>query len=178
VQNQEIATLVKRVQKGDEIALFSLVDSFSGIAFAMSYSLLGNAEDAEEVAQDALMSAIDKLPQLRKPGSFKAWLLSIVRNASIDKLRSRPTTQPLADGDLPLNDSVESKIHVKEALSLLEEQHRLPLMLFYFDGYSAAAVAETLNISLDAAYARLSRARKQLREVLEPSSGKENCDAL
>jgi len=60
---------------------------------------------------------------------------------------------------------------LQSALAKLSEEHRLALMLFYFDGRSTKNIAETLEISQGAVLARLSRARKRLRKLLEAAGG-------
>ena len=64
-----------------------------------------------------------------------------------------------------LNDDPDDTLN--QALARLSEKHRLPLLLFYFDGRDTVAVAEALDITVSAAATRLCRARRALRAILE-----------
>src|SRR3990172_1988131 len=80
--------LIQAAQKGDLDAFNRLVLDYQGLAFNLAYRLLGDDPSAQDVTQDAFISAYKNLRSYRG-GSFKAWLLRIVTNGSYDELRRR-----------------------------------------------------------------------------------------
>ena len=81
------AHLVAQVRKGDEQAFEILVRRHLGAAHSFAYSILGEDADADDVCQDAFIIALRRVEQCRAPERFRAWLLAIVRNAAIEKVR-------------------------------------------------------------------------------------------
>jgi len=134
--------LVASCRNGSASAYASLAKEYSGRIFAICYGMLGNAHDAEDIAQQTLLKGFANIGQIRRNEKFGAWISRIAKNLC----------------EYP---------ELERALAELSEEHRLALMLYYFDGQSAKALAETFEISEGAAQARLSRARKQLRKLLQ-----------
>jgi RNA polymerase sigma-70 factor (ECF subfamily) len=130
--------------------------------------MLGNVHDAEDIAQQALLKGFTDIEQLRDSEHFGAWIGRIARNLCIDFLRKRRREQ---DAHVKRAEDAESRSReypgLQDALAKLPRRYRLALMLYYFDGRSTENIAETLEISRAAVYARMSRARKRLRRLLE-----------
>ncbi|UCF14017.1 MAG: RNA polymerase sigma factor [Phycisphaerales bacterium] len=160
--------LVAACRDGDCSAYASLVKSYSGRIFAVCYGILGNTHDAEDVAQQTLLRGFANIRQIRRNESFGAWISRIARNLCVDFLRRQKRRRSLRAGEVT-SDRQSSQEHpeLRKALAELSEEHRLALMLYYFDGCSTKAVAEAFEISEGAAQARLSRARRQLRKLLQ-----------
>ncbi len=164
--------LVAACREGDRSAYASLVKSYSGRIFAICYGTLGNAHDAEDIAQQTLLRGFSNIGQMRRNEKFGAWISRIAKNQCVDFIRRQKRRQGLRAGKVALGPG-NSHEHpeLRKALADLTEEDRLVLMLYYFDGHSAKAVAEAFEISEGAALTRLSRARKQLRRLLQAKGG-------
>jgi RNA polymerase sigma-70 factor (ECF subfamily) len=161
--------LVELTRIADRRAYAELVRAYSGRVFAICLAIVGDAHDAEDIAQQTLLKGFTEIIQLRNPRRFGTWIAQIARNLSIDFLRAKSVSAGSRVGlakqqVTALNDHSE----LTAALSKLPKEYRETLMLYYFDGRSAVSVAEALGTSEQAVHTRLSRARKMLRKMLEP----------
>ncbi|MGH2459389.1 MAG: RNA polymerase sigma factor, partial [Chloroflexota bacterium] len=86
--NDDEADRIAKARQGDTVAFNQLVLTYQGLAFNVALRLVGDADTAADVTQDAFLSAYRHLDQF-KGGSFRSWVLRIVTNASYDVLRSR-----------------------------------------------------------------------------------------
>jgi RNA polymerase sigma-70 factor, ECF subfamily len=154
--------------------LTALIEEHSEFLYRFAYRLSGSAADAEDLVQQAFLSAHTKFSQLREPSKARAWLVAVVRNAYRKSIRrERPLTfstmntspEPVTESDLEQLLSAES---VQEALNELPEEFRAPLILFYFDDFSYKDIAELLDIPIGTVMSRLSRGKAYLRQKLLP----------
>jgi len=159
--------LVASCRDGDTSAYASLVKEYSGRIFAICYGMLGDAHDAEDIAQQTLLRGLANIRQIRRNEKFGPWITRIARNLCVDYIRKRQRRRSVRTNEVAAGrEGSQEHPELTEALAELSEEHRLALMLYYFDGRSAKAVAEAFEITEGAALARLSRARKQLRKRL------------
>ena len=164
--------LVASCRNADSSADTHIVKAYSGRVFAICLGMLGNTHDAEDVAQQTLLKAITNIKQLRRQEQVGAWISRIAKNLCIDFIREQKRRRSsLAEQAVASRNNSREYPELKRALAKLSEEYRLALMLYYFDGRSTKAIAETLEISKAAAQARLRRARKQLRKLLETEGG-------
>ena len=164
----ELEGLVAACRDGDCLAYASLVKSYSGHIFAVCYGILGNTHDAEDVAQQTLLRGFTNIRQIRRNESFGSWISRIARNLCVDFLRRQKRRRSYHAGEAAADrQGLQEYPELRKALAELPEEHRLVLMLYYFDGRSVRAIAEAFEISESAALARLSRARKHLRKLLQ-----------
>src|SRR5437016_1733049 len=89
IAQQDEAGLVARAVAGERAAFGILVERYAGVARRVARAVLGNAEDADDAAQDAMLSALVKLDQYDARRPFGPWLLRIVANAATDRRRRR-----------------------------------------------------------------------------------------
>jgi len=149
-----------------------LAKDYGNRVFAVCFGMLGNSHDAEDVAQQTLLKGFANIEQLEDEQKFGAWICKIARNLCVDfirKQRREKTIDPACVVQRQNGRKDYTELH--SALTKLSEEYRVALMLYYFDGQSTRSVAEAMGISEAAAQTRLSRARKQLREVLEANRG-------
>jgi RNA polymerase sigma-70 factor (ECF subfamily) len=166
------AKIVEACLAGDGRAYAGLVRRHGRRVYAICLAMTGSAEDAEDMAQEALMRGFTELGSLRDRDRFGPWIAAIAGNACRNFLKKRSRR----DGDVSIAADcpaagADDLSDLREALGRLPEQHRLPLMLYYFDGRSAENLAAVLGISCDAVYVRLCRARRELRKLLEGAGG-------
>lgn len=132
----------------------------------------GDAHDAEDIAQQALLKGLADINQLRDSERFGAWIARIAKNLCIDYIRKQRHKQNCnVESTAASQNSSKEYPELRMALAKLSEEHRLALMLYYFDGRSTRSIAQTFMISEAAAQTRISRARKQLRKLLEAEGG-------
>jgi RNA polymerase sigma-70 factor (ECF subfamily) len=173
--DQELAAASRA---GDREAYAALVRRHAGRVYAICLGVLGNADDSEDVAQEAFVKGMARIGTLRDGAQFAGWIATIARNLCRDLIRVRARRRELLErqtneldgtGDRSPDVADFSALHA--ALARLPEQYRLPLMLFYFDGQSTARLAGELGISRGAACTRLSRGRRELRRLLLEQEG-------
>lgn len=179
--------LIQEAQKGDLNAFNRLVLNYQGLAFNVAYRLLGDDASAEDVTQEAFISAYKNLRNYRG-GSFKAWLLRIVTNGSYDELRrhkrrpqvplepeekdgdNRADPAWLADrGESPqdLTERAELSAAIQRCLSQLEDEFRAAVVLVDVQGMDYAEAAQILGRPLGTVKSRLARARSRLQLCLQ-----------
>lgn len=142
---------------------------------AICLSHLGQQADAEDAAQEIFLRGFRKLSTLHDPAHFKAWIDQIARNHCRDLLRRRnrrpespwdAAAEALADPS-PAGRTDDEFLDLRRALAQLPDEHRLPLVMYYFNGRDTRAVAHELGLSKGGACSRLFRARMALRARLE-----------
>ncbi|MGE5293452.1 MAG: RNA polymerase sigma factor [Solirubrobacterales bacterium] len=155
-------------RRGDRAAYGDLIRAYSGRVFAVCFGMLGNRHDAEDVTQQTLLKGFVQIRTLRDSDRFAPWIVRIARNLCIDVLRARRHKGiPSGPSDAREESDPDECRRLEQALNGLSEEYRVPLLLFYFDGRSTQSIAETLGLTQANIQTRLSRARRQLRRLLE-----------
>ena len=167
------AELVLAARRGDKRAFVEIVARHQAMVCGIALGILGDFAASEDAGQEAFLTAWRKIHELREPESLRQWLGQIARNAALGHLRRRrghdtlDSALDLAD-ELPTPDQAaaneEEAAMVRESLAKLPETYRLPLILFYREGQSVRAVAESLALTEDAVKQRLARGREMLRD--------------
>jgi RNA polymerase sigma factor (sigma-70 family) len=169
--------LVEKAREGDRTAFSVLVVRHQSAVCAIAYSICGDFQISEDIAQEVFISAWRQLAELHDTERFRAWSCGMARYRATDHLRrtgrrgGRPQennetqTDPSATPDEGMMSAEESEL-VWKAVQGLDATYREPLVLFYREQQSVLAVATALEISPEAARQRLSRARSLLREEL------------
>ena len=175
------ATRIVAARNGDASAFNQLVLEYQELAFNVALRLVGDADTAADVAQDAFLSAFRHLDQF-KGGSFRSWLLRIVTNASYDVLRSsrhkkgqsldemaEDTSFDVPDPtDLPETVTLRHEFaeKIQQGLETLPLDQRAVLVLYDIHGLSYDEISAALDVNLGTVKSRLSRARARLRDYL------------
>lgn len=133
--------------------------------FRICFSQLPSAQDREDAVQEGLARAWRKRGQLREEGYLQTWLVRILLNVCHDMQRRGQRMVPTAEIELPVQDTSPDGA-LREALLALPEKYRLPILLYYLEGYSLRQVAQMLRIPENTVKTRLSRGRQQLKERL------------
>ena len=156
-----------------EAAFLALVERFQDMAYGCAYARLGDAQQAEDVAQEAFIAAYTHLAELRRPDAFPGWFRRIVltychrTERTEDGRTVLDEERTLADAEAQPAAVVEGKelqAALQEAIASLPPGQRLATVLFYIDGYSQQEVAAFLEVPEAAVKQRLHRARRHLRE--------------
>ena len=164
-----------RAAAGDRAAFGVLVERYAGVARRVARAVLGNPEDADDAAQDAMLSALVKLDQYDPRRPFGPWLLRIVSNAATDRRRRRtvrrvePLDPGLAAGGPRPDTAAERRAlgeRLRQALAELPERRRVAVVLFDVEGYSHAEIAAVLGIPEGTVRSEVFHARRRLRALL------------
>jgi RNA polymerase sigma-70 factor (ECF subfamily) len=171
----EDAELAARAGAGDREAFGALVERYAGQARRLARSILGNAEDADDAAQDGFLAALKALERYDPTRPFGPWLLRIVANAASDRrrrLKVRATEPIPADAVTrePGPDRVveRSAFHAAllAALARLPTRQRVAVVLFDVEGYSHREISEIVKVSEGTVRSDVFHARRALRESL------------
>lgn len=175
--------LVKRAQNGDYSAFEELVRIYQNKIYALSINLAGNREDAQDLAQEALIKAFRAIGSFRNEADFGTWIYRITVNAWLNYRRKnsgsiisldeaflrddggemRRELAATSDDPLQTLEKKEFKDLVHLALNSLSDEHRTVLVLRELEGYSYEEVSQLLGCSLGTVKSRLSRAREVMR---------------
>lgn len=141
--------------------------------YRYAYRLTGNAVDAEDLTQESFCKAQEKWSQLREPERAKAWLFSILRNAYLHRARAEKNHRLVSLDDVgEVADQAAESLpliepsKLQEALDVLPEVFRTPLILYYFEEFSYRDIAEQMDLPLGTVMSRLARAKNFLRSRL------------
>ncbi|MBV9848177.1 MAG: RNA polymerase sigma factor [Armatimonadetes bacterium] len=158
---------------GDRLAAGRLTERHRRTAFALAYRTLGNADDAQDVAQEALVYALQRLPDLRARGRFAAWLRHVTLSLCADYRRRRGTRrlgEPLtAVSEASEENDFAERLAIRDAVAHLPDALRTTLLLHYVGGWSREEVADILAIPLNTVRSRLMAAKRRLRADLGAS---------
>jgi RNA polymerase sigma factor (sigma-70 family) len=170
--------LVAHVRAGERNAFAEIVRRHQSLVCAQAYSVCGDFSRSEDVAQEAFVAAWRQIGEMHDTSKLKSWLCTIARrlalrvaekgrrpaDAHAAPLEAAPDASDPAPSPRDAAASREESAMVWSALETMPAEYREPLVLFYREGHSVAAVAEALEISEDAAKQRLSRGRALLRD--------------
>ena len=185
------AIAVERTLAGDRDAFRMLVERHSANVFRLSYRLVGNRPDAEEVVQEAFLRAYQKLRQFEARSNFGTWVYRIAANYAIDRMRQRKKEESKrempamsADGVTErdrmnevadaapnperLTQSVELRKKMEEALGTLTQAERTAFVMRHWEGCGIEEIAAVLRSNSSATKNTVFRAVQKLRRLLEP----------
>ncbi|MEO6713817.1 MAG: sigma-70 family RNA polymerase sigma factor [Mycobacteriales bacterium] len=178
--------LVRRARAGDEHAYEELVRRHQDVAFRVAMLVAGNAADAQDAAQEAMVKAFYALDRFRLDAPFRPWLLSIVANEARNRRRSAGRREQLeltisaqrSSGDAAPSPEETAIAHERQralvlALNRLKEADREVIAHRYLLELSEAETAQVLGCRVGTVKSRLSRALERLRAELPGALGEE-----
>ena len=175
--NRTDEELVRRTLAGEREAFDVLVRRYQGAAYGLAYHHMRDYATAEDVAQQAFISAFVHLRQVRQPERFASWLKAVVVNECRMWLRRHRPEASLAEGDEMPDPSPspaerwerrELQATVRRAIGTLPEKTRLLVSLHYLAGMPYAEIARFLEVPITTVEGRLFRARRMLKEAMIP----------
>lgn len=171
---------LEEARRGNKEAFGNLIEAYQAPVFNLAYRMLGNADEAEQAAQEAFIRAWTRLDSYDSTHKFSTWLLSITSNYSIDQIRKRRAQLLSIDGPLPAHPALmsggeaspevqviedEREEAVQQLLDILPDDYRQAVVLRYWYDLSYDEIAEVMDTSVSAIKSRLFRARRQMAEV-------------
>ncbi len=166
--------LMARVARGDEAAFRALAGRHLPGMLGLARRILGNAADAEDVAQEAMLRVWTHAPRWQPLAAYRTWLTRVVVNLCLDRKRRAPWVALEAAGEIvdPAPDAGEQAERDERermlagAIAALPARQRAAIVLTYGDGMSNAQVAEILGTSVSAVETLLVRGKQNLRRAL------------
>ena len=167
MDNRDDHELVAGCRAGDPAAYGTLIDRHYRRVFATCLGVLGHVQEAEDAAQEAVVRGFERIARLRAANQFGPWITRIAKNLCIDRLRRQRRDREAVAGR-PATPPARPDEHadLQDAIRRLPMELRLPLVMYYFDGRSAAGIADTLGVSHSAICQRLRLARQELHRLL------------
>jgi RNA polymerase sigma-70 factor (ECF subfamily) len=171
---------IAAARRGDRNAFSKLVQAYQIPVYNLTYRMLGNAQEAEDAAQETFLRAYKRLNTYLPDKKFSNWILSIASHYCIDLLRRRryqwlsldddPVMAWLASDEEQPDDAalrIEQAERVRALLERLDPSYRAPLVLRYWHDLSYKEIASMLDLTEPAVKTRLHRARLQMAALLQ-----------
>lgn len=171
--------LIDRCRQGDRIAYQRLYKLYSRSMYNVGYRIVNDSDEAEDVLQEAFISAFNNLERYRGDSSFGAWLKRIVINKAINQVNKRKLDRLPEDDRWDVMEEAEVDVFegfpftvesVREAIERLPDGYRSVLSLYLLEGYDHGEIAEILKITESTSKSQFNRAKKKLKELLEEAS--------
>jgi RNA polymerase sigma-70 factor (ECF subfamily) len=176
--------LIDECLRGDTAAFGELVHRYQERLYNTVYRLVDNAEDAQDVVQEAFLNAYQSLDRFNRDSRFFTWLYRIAINTAISlkrKQRGGRSIEARRNGNGGLEppdvsafsqpghalEQAEEEHRIQAALNRLSPEHRAVLVLKDIEGQKYEQMAEILQVPIGTIRSRLHRARAELRELLE-----------
>lgn len=161
-----------QARRGQLPACERIFRAFQGPAYSVAYRICQSRETAEEVTQEAFMTAFRKIRQFRGDAPFWGWLRRVVVNQTISTIRRDTRVKTLEFQDyLAASDGEQERIgmamDLESALATLDARDRAVVWLHDVEGYGHQEIADLFGKSESFSKTRLSRARARLRGLLE-----------
>lgn len=183
--NLLIKEKIKKVKKGDQSAFEDVVAYFQNRIYQHCYRMVGNAHEAEDIAQEAFIRAYINIHSFDQTRKFSTWLYRIATNLSIDRLRKRKPdfhmdaeikgtdglnmhSQLATARHLPEDEvqNLELQNYIYQQIEDLPKIYRTIIILRYLEEFSLKEISEILNIPLGTVKTRIHRGREVLRKKL------------
>jgi RNA polymerase sigma-70 factor (ECF subfamily) len=167
--------LMRRVAKADQAAFRLLARRHTPAMAGLARRILGNAAEAEDVVQEAMLRVWTHAPRWQPLAAFKTWLTRVVVNLCLDRKRRTPMLDLEAAGEVTdpaphageQAESTERERMLAAAIQQLPERQRSAIVLTYTEGMSNAEVADVLGTSVSAVETLLVRGKQNLRRALK-----------
>ena len=140
--------------------------ALEGRLYRISYGLLREEQDRKDAVQESILKAWKHLPALRSEAYFETWLTRILIRECYNILSERKPLVPMDALPEPVQPPQGANAQLHDALMALERSLRLPVILYYMEGYKLREVGEILNLPEGTVKTRLKRARALLKQLL------------
>ena len=177
--------LLRRACKGDVQAFEELMQSHESRIYAIALRMMGNREDAQDCAQEAMVRIYRAMGSFKGQSALATWIYRITMNTCLDELRRRKARKvtsldslvdtgwsPTDTGDTPEEHGlrVEKQNALNQAIQSLPDDMRAAIILRNVKGYSYDEIASILDANVGTIKSRISRGREKLREILSKQS--------
>ena len=167
------SAIIERCKKGEKRAFYELYQLYAKAMFNISFRILNDKSEAEEVLQDSFLKAFDRIKRYDPRFSFGIWLKKIVINGSLDALKKKkPLLVPLEESYYVQEDVSEEQVDfdvntLKTFIGELPDGYRTILSLYLFENYAHKEIADLLGIHEGTSKSQYNRAKKKLIELIK-----------
>ena len=167
--------LIKQCRHGNSGAYQRIYKLYSRSMYNVGYRIVNNEAEAEDVLQEAFISAFKNLDHYRGDSTFGAWLKRIVVNKALNQIGKRKFERIPDDEKWDVREEVDQDEFesfpftvdmVKKAIELLPDGYRTVLSLYLLEGYDHQEIAEIMKITESTSKSQFNRSKKKLREIL------------
>jgi RNA polymerase sigma-70 factor (ECF subfamily) len=166
--------LIKGCIEGNRSAQYAFYKKYSKAMYNISYRITNDPDEAEDVLQEAFLSAFNHMNAYKGDASIGAWLKRIVVNTAINHLRKKKMIQvPLEQMEVVEEDTINDEdivlelSRVKDAIQELPDGFRTVFSLYLLEGYDHREIADILGVSESTSKSQYNRAKKRLKEILK-----------
>lgn len=175
--DESLRELIEKARAGDKQAFEFLVQRFQNRVFSVAYGVIGNPQEAEDIAQETFIKAYKGIDKLNNVEGFYKWLLRIAVNTSINYKKSFTNAKHVSIDDIPNpvyqgetpEEYVDKRENIKTlglVLAELTPEHRAILVLREIEGLAYDEIANLFEIPLGTVKSRINHAREKLRQGL------------
>ncbi|MFY0603289.1 MAG: RNA polymerase sigma factor [Flavobacteriaceae bacterium] len=172
--NKHTNQLLERCKKSDQIAQIQIYKAYYKAMYNSAFRILKDEFEAEDIMQEAFLTAFTKLDSYKGEVAFGAWLKRIVINKSLTQLKKSTKYQEVKLEVIPNYEVEEQGIdyselkasQVLEKINGLKENYRIVLSLHLIEGYDYDEICQILNYTNENVRTTISRAKKKLKQVL------------
>ena len=168
----EEVILIKRAIKGDRMAFEELMNIYFDRLCREAYMRCKYEEDVKEIVQETVYKAYKNIKSLKEPKYFKTWLSRILINVSNDYLRKKGMVELELDEkayikEVVVEDSVEMKIDLYNAIDTLEDKYKDAIILRYVNDLKIEDISEILDRPINTIKTHLRKALKDMKKLLK-----------
>ncbi|CEN82374.1 sigma-70 family RNA polymerase sigma factor [Paraclostridium sordellii] len=163
-------TLIKQSQWGNDDAFEKLIDRYEGYLYKMAFLYVKNEQDAMDIYQETVLKAYLNITKLKDRKAFKTWITKILVNNVYTKNNQAKKVQ---ENHIKLDTKefnhidIEEKIDLYDAIDILEEKYRTPIILQYFYDLTTKQISEITNFNENTIKTNIRRGKKKIYEILK-----------
>lgn len=163
-------TLIKQSQWGNDDAFEKLIDRYEGYLYKMAFLYVKNEQDAMDIYQETVLKAYLNITKLKDRKAFKTWITKILVNNVYTKNNQAKKIQ---ENHIKLDTKefnhidIEEKIDLYDAIDILEEKYRTPIILQYFYDLTTKQISEITNFNENTIKTNIRRGKEKIYEILK-----------
>ncbi|CEQ14299.1 sigma-70 family RNA polymerase sigma factor [Paraclostridium sordellii] len=163
-------TLIKQSQWGNDDAFEKLIDRYEGYLYKMAFLYVKNEQDAMDIYKETVLKAYLNITKLKDRKAFKTWITKILVNNVYTKNNQARKVQ---ENHIKLDTKefnhidIEEKIDLYDAIDILEEKYRTPIILQYFYDLTTKQISEITNFNENTIKTNIRRGKKKIYEILK-----------
>lgn len=171
---------IEQILKGDTKAFAILINRYKDLVFSLTYRMIKNREEAEEVAQDIFLKIYKSLSAFRGESKFSTWIYKVAYRTCLDHLRKNKNTFIISNIDeftenqlISIDDSLsqleadERRQSIQNCLTLLPGEDSFLLTLYYFEEKTLDEIAEIMGLTNNHIKVKIFRSRNKLAAILK-----------
>lgn len=135
--------------------------------YYLAFSLVQNEADAADVIGEAILRAYKNMDALKSEKALKSWLLKIIHNTAVEYIRKNTKINSVQEFDIVVENDIETRLTLWQTVQSLKQPYRTVTILHYYEDLPISEISKITDTTAITVKQQLSRARKQLRELLK-----------